>query len=69
MGLIGGSIGLALRRGGLADHVTGIGRSQSRLRNARKQGAVTSTTTALARGVADAELDKAILKETASENF
>lgn len=56
VGLIGGSIGLALRRGGLADHVTGIGRSQSRLRNARKQGAVTSTTTAVARGVADAEL-------------
>jgi prephenate dehydrogenase len=56
VGLIGGSIGLALRERGLADRVVGIGRRQATLRIARRAGAVTSTTVDLAKGVAEAEL-------------
>ncbi len=56
VGLIGGSIGLALRGRGLAEVVVGIGRSQGSLRMARRAGAVTHTTIDLAKGVAEAEL-------------
>jgi len=56
VGLIGGSIGLALRQRGIADAVIGIGRRQASLRTARRVGAVTNTTVDLAKGVADAEL-------------
>jgi prephenate dehydrogenase len=56
VGLIGGSIGLAMRQRGLARHVVGIGRRTSSLRTARQMGAVTRTTLDLARGVARAEL-------------
>jgi prephenate dehydrogenase len=56
VGLIGGSIGLALRQRGLADAVIGIGRRQASLRTARRVGAVTNTTVDLTKGVADAEL-------------
>jgi len=56
VGLIGGSIGLALRQRGLADTVIGIGRRQATLRTARRVGAVSNTTVDLAKGVADAEL-------------
>jgi prephenate dehydrogenase len=56
VGLIGGSIGLAARRAGLARHVVGIGRRASSLRTARSHGCVTATTTNLARGVSEAEL-------------
>jgi prephenate dehydrogenase len=56
VGLIGGSIGLALRRRGLAERVIGIGRRQTSLRTARRAGAVTNTTIDLGKGVADAEL-------------
>lgn len=56
VGLIGGSIGLALRQRGLAERVIGVGRRQSSLRTARRIGAVTNTTVDLAKGVADAEL-------------
>lgn len=56
VGLIGGSIGLAVRQRGLAEHVVGIGRRQSSLRIARQAGAVTTTTIDLAKGVAEAEL-------------
>lgn len=56
VGLIGGSVGLALRKRGLADRVMGIGRRQVSLRTARRVGAVTNTTIDLAKGVADAEL-------------
>jgi prephenate dehydrogenase len=56
VGLIGGSVGLALREAGLAKTVVGIGRRASSLRKARACGAVTTTTTRLDRGVADAEL-------------
>ncbi|MFP6617739.1 MAG: prephenate dehydrogenase/arogenate dehydrogenase family protein [Pirellulaceae bacterium] len=56
VGLIGGSIGLALRERGLADRVIGVGRTASRLQQARRRGAVTETTTSLGRGVAEADL-------------
>ncbi|HEV3021237.1 MAG TPA: prephenate dehydrogenase/arogenate dehydrogenase family protein [Pirellulales bacterium] len=56
VGLIGGSIGLALRERGLARHVVGIGRRTASLRQARRIGAVTRTTLDLARGAARAEL-------------
>ena len=41
VGLLGGSLGLALRERGLARHVTGIGRNKERLDQARRWGAVT----------------------------
>jgi len=56
VGLIGGSIGLALRKRGLAEQVVGIGRRQISLRAARRVGAVHHTTVDLAKGVADADL-------------
>ena len=56
VGLIGGSIGLALRRGGLASKIIGIGRRTSSLRAAKKCGAVDATTTNIQRGVRDADL-------------
>ena len=56
VGLIGGSIGLALRQRGLARHVIGVGRRESSLQRARDVEAVTATTTHIAQGVADAEV-------------
>lgn len=56
VGLIGGSIGLALRQRGLADEVVGIGRREETLRAASMVGAITRSTLKLAEGVAEAEL-------------
>jgi prephenate dehydrogenase len=56
VGLIGGSIGMALRQKNLAKNIIGIGRRQVSLRVARRVGAVTHTTIDLNRGVAEAEL-------------
>jgi len=56
VGLIGGSVGLALRQRRIAEQVVGIGRRQSSLRAARRVGAVTNTSVDLAKGVAEAEL-------------
>lgn len=56
VGLIGGSLGLALRQRNLAERVIGIGRRQTSLRTARRVGAVTNTSIDLAKGVAEAEL-------------
>jgi prephenate dehydrogenase len=56
VGLIGGSIGLALRRRKLAREIVGIGRSAKSLRVAKERGTVDATTTNLARGVSKAEL-------------
>lgn len=55
VGLIGGSIGLALRRRKLVKHVVGIGRRAASLRQAKQIGACDLTTTDLPRGVAEAE--------------
>lgn len=56
VGLIGGSIGLALRKRNMAEKVVGIGRRQISLRVARRVGAVTNTTVDLASGVGEADL-------------
>jgi prephenate dehydrogenase len=56
VGLIGGSIGLALRERQLAGRVVGIGRSRESLEIARSIGAVDDVTTDIARGVAGVEL-------------
>jgi prephenate dehydrogenase len=56
VGLMGGSLGLALRDRGLAREVIGVGRRAASLRRARHCGAVTRTTTRLDRAVVDADL-------------
>jgi prephenate dehydrogenase len=56
VGLIGGSIGLALRAGGLSKRVVGVGRSTVRLREAQALGAIDEGTTELAQGVAEADV-------------
>lgn len=56
VGLLGGSLGLALRKRGLARRVVGIGRRQSVLDRAVALGAVDQGTLDLAAGVSDAEL-------------
>lgn len=56
VGLVGGSVGLALQKLGLAEKVIGIGRRQVSLRIARRVGAVTNTTIDMAKGVAEADL-------------
>jgi prephenate dehydrogenase len=56
VGLIGGSIGLALRQRKLAKRVIGIGRRPESLRKAIATKAVDQTTEDLAAGVRDAEL-------------
>jgi prephenate dehydrogenase len=56
VGLIGGSIGLALRERRLAQTIVGIGRRQQSLDIARDVGAIDRGVTNLASGVADAQL-------------
>jgi prephenate dehydrogenase len=56
VGLIGGSIGLALRERSLAAQITGIGRRDASLKAALAHGCVTQTTTDLAAGVRQADL-------------
>ncbi|WP_254053353.1 prephenate dehydrogenase [Singulisphaera sp. GP187] len=56
VGLIGGSIGQALRSRGLAARVVGIGRDPARLAEAVQLGAIDTGTTELARGVDGAEV-------------
>lgn len=56
VGLIGGSIGLALRKRKLAERVVGIGHRQETLDEARKLKAIHHGTTDVAEGVRDAEL-------------
>jgi prephenate dehydrogenase len=56
VGLIGASVGLALRERGLARNVVGVGRNKERLGIAEQRGAVTSTTTEWSEGVRNAEV-------------
>lgn len=56
VGLIGGSVGLGLRRRGLAREIVGVGRREESLRIARQLGAVDRTTLDLAEAAAEAEL-------------
>ena len=56
VGLLGGSIGLALRQRGLADQITGLGRDEQRLAKAAELGAIDRGTTDLADAVSGADL-------------
>lgn len=56
VGLLGGSIGLAVRERHLARRVVGIGRDLAKLREAENRHAVTDVTTDLADGIRDANL-------------
>jgi prephenate dehydrogenase len=56
VGLIGGSIGLALRQRKLAKTIVGVGRRRSTLAKALAYKCVTQTTTSIARGVAEAQI-------------
>jgi prephenate dehydrogenase len=56
VGLIGGSIGLALRARGLAADVVGVGRNPATLELARSRGAIDRGTTELEQGTRDAEV-------------
>lgn len=55
-GLIGASIGLAVRERKLAGRVVGIGRTKQTLTKAKERGAVDEITTSLAKGVKLAQL-------------
>lgn len=56
VGLVGGSLGLALRRRGLARRVVGVGRRQASLDRALAVGAVDEATLDIRAAVADANL-------------
>jgi prephenate dehydrogenase len=56
VGLIGGSIGLALKDRRFAKEIAGVFRRRSTLNKARARGAVDSATMDLAKGVKDADL-------------
>lgn len=56
VGLLGGSIGLAVRKRQPAAEVIGIGRGQASLNKAKRRGAISRGTTNLAKGLADADL-------------
>ncbi len=56
VGLIGGSIGLALRQRKLAQTIVGIGRRRESLEKALSRGCITQFTTTIAEGVQQAEL-------------
>lgn len=56
VGLIGGSVGLALRAQGLAEQVIGIGRHEGKLAEAQRLGAIDASATDLGQGVAQAEI-------------
>jgi prephenate dehydrogenase len=56
VGLIGGSLALALKEAGAVGHVVGVGRGLTNLETALKLGVVDSFTQDLAEGVADADV-------------
>ncbi len=56
VGLIGGSFGMALKKRGLANCVTGIGRNPERLKKAVNLGAIDDWTTDVEAGVRKADL-------------
>ncbi|MCX7767268.1 MAG: prephenate dehydrogenase/arogenate dehydrogenase family protein, partial [Candidatus Sumerlaeia bacterium] len=56
VGLIGGSIGLAVKKNGLVKQVIGVGRNSERLKLAQDRGAIDNFTTDIARGVKESQL-------------
>jgi len=55
-GLIGGSFALALKRKGLVEHVSGVGRGRANLENALKLGVIDAIGASVAEAVKDADL-------------
>jgi len=56
VGLMGGSLGMALRKCHLADYVYGIGRNPQRLQDAVDVGAIDIATTSFEEGLKDADI-------------
>ena len=56
VGLIGGSLGLALKKMNRKSEITGIGRHLNKLKRAKKLGAIDKYTTDFKKGVKDADL-------------
>ncbi len=56
LGLMGGSLGLSLKRRRLASRVMGVSRSASTVRHAKRMGAIDDGTVSLEDGVRDAQL-------------
>ena len=56
VGLIGGSLGLALKKNGFQGERVGLGRNINRLENALQHDAVDTVTTDLAEGIGDSDL-------------
>ena len=56
IGLLGGSIGLALRRSQLARHIVGMGRNPDRLAQALQAGVITQVAETVESAVAEAEI-------------
>jgi prephenate dehydrogenase len=55
LGLLGGSVARAVRAGGLAGSIVGVGRTRERLEVARREGVVDEVETSLDRGVGGAD--------------
>jgi prephenate dehydrogenase len=66
VGLLGGSVALAARAGGVAREIVGVGRDRARLEPALRAGAVDRVSTDLADGVRDA--DVVVLAATVAAN-
>ena len=56
VGLIGGSLALALKKAGYVDHVTGLGRSVENLQTAKQLGIIDSYETDYAKAVSHADM-------------
>ena len=56
LGMMGGAIGMAVRRAGIASRVIGVGDNQGTIQRARVKGAVDDATLDLRAGVQDADL-------------
>ncbi|MBM3994087.1 MAG: prephenate dehydrogenase/arogenate dehydrogenase family protein [Planctomycetes bacterium] len=56
VGLIGGSIGLAAKKRGVAGRIVGVGRDPQKLHDARRLGAIDEAATDLAEAVREADL-------------
>lgn len=56
VGLIGGSLALALKRAGYCSRIVGIGRDAARLQAAREQGVIDRVSTDMAEGTAGADV-------------
>ncbi|MDH5485569.1 MAG: NAD(P)-binding domain-containing protein, partial [Gammaproteobacteria bacterium] len=56
VGLIGGSLALALKKAGYCKHIVGAGRNREKLQHAVDKGIIDSCETDFKRAVADADL-------------